>query len=185
MSRRRAQKEDPAMAEGLTGTLGPLPGRRASRRRGETFACAPPRGGLAFGVVGHVLVVSSSQALQVLLARLLKQQGHSTAQARDGDEGFSSIVVARPAVVILDLRDGDADSLLFHGLLRKRHPGLPVLSLVADRLRLCDRDRDVLVEPTAADHRTPHPVLSALRRSVDDVVTIASLQTWKPAPGLA
>jgi len=132
-----------------------------------------------------VLVISSSKALQVLLERLLRQQGHSTAMASDGDEGFSSIVVARPSVVVVDLRDGDADSLLFHGLLRKRHPGLPVLSLVADRLRLSAGESDILLEPSAADQRTPYPLLSALRRSVDEVVMTTSLRTWKPAPGLA
>lgn len=135
--------------------------------------------------MGNVLVISSSKAFQVLLEHLLRQQGHSTVLAGDGDEGFSAIVSSRPAVVVLDQREGDPDSLLFHGLLRKRHPGLPVLSLVADRLRLCDGVRDVILEPSAADQRTAHPVLAALRRSVDEVVMSASLQTWKPAPGLA
>lgn len=136
-------------------------------------------------VVGHVLVISGSRAFQVLLARLLHQQGHSTAVARDGDEGFSAIVSERPSVVVLDLREADADSLLFHGLLRKRYPALPVLSLVADQLRLCDGPRDIILEPTAADQRTGHPVIAALRRLVDEVVTSASLRTWRPAPGLA
>jgi len=121
----------------------------------------------------------------VLLERLLRQQGHSTALARDGDEGFSAILSSRPAVVVLDLREADPDSMLFLGLLRKRRPELPVLSLVADRLRLCDGARDVLLEPSDADQRTAHPVLAALRRSVDELVMSASLQTWRPAPGLA
>ncbi|HVE84418.1 MAG TPA: DNA-binding response regulator [Myxococcales bacterium] len=135
--------------------------------------------------MAHVLVISSSRALQVLLARLLREQGHSTALALDGDEGFSAIHGTRPAVVILDMRDGDADCLLFHGLLRRRHPALPVLSLVADRLRLSDGVRDVLVEPSIADLRAPSPLIAALRRSVDEVVTTAALRTWKPALGLA
>jgi DNA-binding response OmpR family regulator len=135
--------------------------------------------------VGKVLVISSSKAFQVLLDHLLRQQGHSTVLASDGDQGFSAIGVSRPTVVVLDLRDGDADSLLFHGLLRRRHPALPVLSLVADRLRLSDGKRDVIVEPSAADARTGQPILAALRRSVDEVVLNASLQLWKPAPGLA
>jgi CheY-like chemotaxis protein len=135
--------------------------------------------------VGSVLVISESKAFQVLLDRLLRQQGHSTVLASDGDQGFSALAAARPAVVVLDLREGDADSLLFHGLLRKRHPGLPVLSLVADRLRLCDGKRDVIVEPSAEDVRTGHPILAALRRAVDEVVLSASLRVWKPAPGLA
>jgi len=121
----------------------------------------------------------------VLLDHLLRQQGHSTVLASDGDQGFSAILSSRPSVVVLDLRDGDADSLLFHGLLRKRHPWLPVLQLLADRLRLCDGKRDIIVEPSAADVRSGQPVLSALRRSVDEVVLSASLQVWKPVPGLA
>jgi len=121
----------------------------------------------------------------MLLDRLLRQQGHTTVLASDGDEGFSAILFSRPSVVVVDLREGDADSLLFHGLLRKRHPGLPVLSLLADRLRLCDGKRDVIVEPSAADARTGTPTLAALRRSVDEVVLSASLQVWKPVPGLA
>ncbi|HYV45231.1 MAG TPA: DNA-binding response regulator [Myxococcaceae bacterium] len=135
--------------------------------------------------VGNVLVISSSKAFQVLMDRLLRQQGHATVLASDGDEGFSAILFSRPSVVVLDLRDSDADSLLFHGLLRKRHPELPVLSLVADRLRLCDGKRDVIVEPSTADARTGHPVLAALRRAVDEVVLSASLRVWKPVPGLA
>jgi CheY-like chemotaxis protein len=135
--------------------------------------------------VGSVLVISGSKALQMLLDRLLRQQGHSTVLASDGDQGFSAILSSRPSVVVLDLRDGDADSLLFHGLLRKRHPGLPVLCLLADRLRLCDGKRDIIVEPSAADVRTGHPILTALRRSVDELVLSASLQVWKPVPGLA
>lgn len=132
-----------------------------------------------------MLVISSSKAFQVLLERLLRQQGHSAVLASDGDQGFSAILSSRPSVVVLDQRDGDADSLLFHGLLRKRHPALPVLQLLADRLRLCDGKRDLIVEPSAADVRTGHPILAALRRLVDEMVLNASLQLWKPVPGLA
>jgi CheY-like chemotaxis protein len=135
--------------------------------------------------VGNVLVISESKAFQVLMDRLLRQQGHSTVLASDGDQGFSALAYSRPAVVVLDLRDGDADSLLFHGLLRKRYPRMPVLCLLADRLRLCDGRHDVILEPSAADVRTGLPILAALRRSVDELVLSASLQVWKPAPGLA
>lgn len=135
--------------------------------------------------MAQVLVISSSKAFQVLLARLLGRQGYTTALAGDGDEAFTAIFGSLPVVVVLDLRDGDPDSMLFHGLLRKRHPELPVLSLVADQLRLSDGRRDVLLEPTAADLRWPNPVLAALRRWVDEVVMTASIRTWKPSPGLA
>jgi CheY-like chemotaxis protein len=135
--------------------------------------------------VAHVLVISDSAALQVFLARLLREQGHTTSLAADGDAGFLAIHRSRPAVVVLDLREGDPDGMLFHGLLRKRHPDLPVLSLVADRLRLCDGRRDVLVDPSPADKKSALPILSALQRTVDELVVRSSLQTWKPAFGLA
>lgn len=132
-----------------------------------------------------MLIVSGSKALQLLLSRLLREQGHTTAAASDGDEAFSALQAARPAVVVLDQREADADQLLFHGLLRRRHPALPVLSLMAGQLRLCDGSRDVLLEPSGRDLRGPLPLLAALRRMVDEVAAVAALRAWNPAPGLA
>lgn len=135
--------------------------------------------------MGQVLVISGSTAFRMLLLRFLEQQGHCAVAVDDGDDAFSSMAFARPSVVIVDLRDGDADRLLFHGLLRRRHPEVPVLMLIADQLRLCHRDRDVLVEPPNDDPSMPYPLLAALRRSVDALVMKESLEVWRPAPARA
>lgn len=132
-----------------------------------------------------MLVISGSEAFRLLLLRLLEQQGHRGVAVDDGDDAFSSIAFARPSVVILDLRDGDADRMLFHGLLRRRHPEVPVLALIADCLRLCHRGRDVLVEPADGDASMPSPLLAALRRSVDALVVNESLAVWRPPPARA
>jgi DNA-binding response OmpR family regulator len=132
-----------------------------------------------------VLVISGSRAFRRLLHRFLEQHGHQSVAVDDGDDAFSSIAFSRPSVVILDLRDGDADRLLFHGLLRRRHPEVPVLALIADRLRLCHRGADVLVEPAASDPAAPHPLLATLRRSVEELVLNESLDVWRPPPARA
>lgn len=59
----------------------------------------------------HVLVVDDSTTARFLLTRMLEQRGHSTSQARDGEEAIAAIRAGSYDVVLMDLVMPEMDGI--------------------------------------------------------------------------
>lgn len=135
----------------------------------------------------HVLVVSPHRPSRELLLRFLSEPDVKVRAAEDADAALSSIASTPPAVVVVDLRRPDEDHPLFLALLRKRHPGQPVIALVPGSLRVFDgsheRVRDMRSIPESAEGL--HQLLYAVKESLDEVLAQSLLRIFRPPVGQA
>lgn len=132
-----------------------------------------------------VLVMSGKRAVRELLAHYLRQEGYACRSVADGDEAFEAISYARPLVAILDMRLGEADDLLFLGLLRKRHPELGAIILLPGKSLVVHKQHEHVVEHDFAADAPNLPSVEQLRRAIEWIATQTLLATWKPPQGLA
>ena len=86
------------------------------------------------GSGGDVLIADDDEATRELVARVLRQAGYSTAQARDGEEALLRTRVLDPGLIILDLLMPGVDG--FEVLRTLRHEGrrTPVVILTGKTL---------------------------------------------------
>ncbi|MFL5350705.1 MAG: response regulator [Hyalangium sp.] len=136
----------------------------------------------------HILVVSPHRASRELLQRFLAEPEVKVRAAEDADAALTSIASTPPAVVVVDLRRPDEDHPLFLALLRKRHPGQPVITLVPGSLRVFDgsheRVRDMRSIPGESAEGL-HQILYALKESLEEVLAQHLLRVFRPPVGQA
>ncbi|MFP2909714.1 response regulator [Pyxidicoccus sp. 3LFB2] len=118
----------------------------------------------------RVLIVSPHNPSRELLRRMLEEPGVAVSATGDTDEAFATITSRRPVLVVVDLRRPDEDHPLFLGLLRKRHPVLPVIALVPGRLRIFDGRHERVREAYGDTTEALHHLLSALKQAMDDLL---------------
>jgi len=119
----------------------------------------------------HVLIVSPHSASRELMRRMLAEPGVSVSATGDTDDAFSSITsTTPPSLVVVDLRRPDEDHPLFLGLLRKRHPVLPVIALVPGRLRIFDGRHERVREAHGDTAEALHHMLGALKQAMNDLL---------------
>lgn len=135
----------------------------------------------------RVLIASPHSASRELLRRVLAvdDASLSISATSDTDDALASIVSSPPALVVVDLRRQDEDFPLFLGLLRKRHPTLPVIALVPGRLRIFDGAHERVVEAPGDSAEALHQLLDALRAAVRDLVAQDLLRVLRPPVGRA
>ncbi|AEI65057.1 response regulator [Corallococcus macrosporus] len=133
----------------------------------------------------RVLVVSPHAPSRELLRRILDAPELSVSATGDTDDAFSALASRPPALVVVDLRRPDEDHPLFLGLLRKRHPALPVIALVPGRLRVFDGQHERVLEAHGDTAEALHQLLGALKQAVHDVLAQDLLRVLRPPVGRA
>ncbi len=79
----------------------------------------------------RILVVDDDTDLLRLLSIRLESAGYAVAVARSGEEALASIEVARPRVVVTDLRMDGMDGMALFEAVHAKNPALPVIILTA------------------------------------------------------
>ncbi len=133
----------------------------------------------------RVLIVSPHDASRELLRRMLQEPGLSVSATGDTDDAFAAISSTPPVLVVVDLRRPDEDHPLFLGLLRKRHPVLPVIALVPGRLRIFDGRHERVREAHGETTEALHHLLSVLKQAMDDLLAQDLLRVLRPPAGQA
>ncbi|MCL7939658.1 two-component system response regulator GlrR [Halomonas sp. ATCH28] len=79
----------------------------------------------------HILLVDDDVSLLKLLGMRLESRGYRVTTAESGREALKRLEVARPDLVLSDLRMDEMDGLALFQELQRRVPGLPVIILTA------------------------------------------------------
>ena len=85
----------------------------------------------AGGHGAHILLVDDDVSLLKLLGMRLESRGYRVTTAESGREALKRLDVARPDLVLSDLRMDEMDGLALFQELQRRMPGLPVILLTA------------------------------------------------------
>ncbi|QSQ23400.1 DNA-binding response regulator [Pyxidicoccus parkwayensis] len=133
----------------------------------------------------RVLIVSPYSPSRELLRRMLEEPGLSVSATGDTDDAFAAITSAPPALVVVDLRRPDEDHPLFLGLLRKRHPTLPVIALVPGRLRIFDGRHENVREAHGETTEALQHLLGAVKQAMHDLLAQEMLRVLRPPVGQA
>jgi len=79
----------------------------------------------------HILLVDDDVSLLKLLGMRLESRGYRVTTAESGREALKRLEVARPDLVLTDLRMDEMDGLALFQEIQRRLPGLPVILLTA------------------------------------------------------
>jgi two-component system, NtrC family, response regulator GlrR len=79
----------------------------------------------------RVLVVDDDRDLLQLLSLRLTGRGYETVAAESGEEALAQVELARPQVVITDLRMDGMDGMALADSIHRKNPALPVIILTA------------------------------------------------------
>jgi two-component system response regulator GlrR len=80
---------------------------------------------------GDILLVDDDPDLLKLISLRLTSAGHRVRTADSGESALASLAVARPGVVISDLKMPGIDGLQLFEAIHREHPALPVIILTA------------------------------------------------------
>jgi two-component system, NtrC family, response regulator GlrR len=80
---------------------------------------------------GDILLVDDDPDLLKLISLRLTSTGYRVRTADSGETALAAIAIARPAVVITDLRMPGIDGMQLFEAIHRRHPALPVIILTA------------------------------------------------------
>jgi two-component system response regulator GlrR len=80
---------------------------------------------------GDILLVDDDPDLLKLISLRLTSGGYRVRTAESGESALAAIAVARPAVVVTDLRMPGIDGMQLFDAINRQHSGLPVLILTA------------------------------------------------------
>src|SRR5271166_5837336 len=110
-----------------------------------------------------ILLVDDDEVLREVLRRVLTEDGYAVTTAGTQAEALRQAEAHPPQVALLDLRLPDGDAAELGELLHRRQPGLPLLLMTGDALRLHERPelarqfRRMMIKPINLDE---------LRRSI-------------------
>jgi two-component system, NtrC family, response regulator GlrR len=78
-----------------------------------------------------ILVVDDDPNLLKVVSMRLEKEGYQVTSARSGEEALIQLSVARPGLVLTDLRMGGMDGLALFEAIAMRYPALPVVIMTA------------------------------------------------------
>ncbi|AGC47989.1 response regulator [Myxococcus stipitatus DSM 14675] len=135
----------------------------------------------------RVLIVSPHAPSRELLRRVLaaSDAGLLFSATGDTDDALSALAEAPPTLVVVDLRRQDEDHPLFVGLLRKRYPEQPLITLLPGRLRIFDGEHERVIDAPGDSAEALHQLLDALKTAVREVVAQDLLRVLRPPIGRA
>jgi len=78
-----------------------------------------------------ILIVDDEADIRLLIAGILKDEGFHTREASNGEGALEAIRARRPTLVVLDiwLQDSTLDGLEILSIIKREHPGLPVVMI--------------------------------------------------------
>ena len=80
---------------------------------------------------GDILLVDDDPDLLKLISLRLSSAGYRVRTADSGESALAAIAIARPGVVVTDLRMPGIDGMQLFEAMHRRHPALPVIILTA------------------------------------------------------
>lgn len=131
-----------------------------------------------------LLVVSPHPAARRLLQLLLAQAGYVAHTACDGDEALEQMGTP-PAVILVDVRAPDEDTLLLIGLLQRRHPQVPRVLLHDGQARLILGEREDMRQFGDACGPQVFPSVAELKELVGALLLEKQLLVFRPPLGQA
>ena len=134
----------------------------------------------------RLVIVSPHRPSRELLSRLLAAPDLRVLALSDADEVLDTLAEQEPALVVVDARRPDEDHPLMLGLLKRRYPRQPLITLVPGRLRVFDGSeeqvRDVRADGSA---ESLHELLGEVRRATRDLLAQHLLRVLRPPVGEA
>ncbi|MFO1196977.1 MAG: sigma 54-interacting transcriptional regulator [Burkholderiaceae bacterium] len=97
----------------------------------QETAAASAGAGTPAAQKGRILLVDDDADLLQLLGMRIASAGYDVVATASAEEALSRIAVARPAVVVTDLRMGGMDGLALFDRLHQQMPSLPVIIMTA------------------------------------------------------
>src|SRR5215468_925425 len=82
-------------------------------------------------ISGDILLVDDDPDLLKLISLRLASAGYRVRTAESGEAALASIAVARPALVVTDLRMAGIDGLQLFDAIHRQYPAMPVIILTA------------------------------------------------------
>lgn len=130
------------------------------------------------------MIVSPSQAARRLLELLLSREGCSVTTTADADEALDHLSTTKAAaeLVLVDARAEQEEMKILLGLLKRRHPALPRMTLFTRQIELlAGESRHTLA--FAAEQAFPSQ--ADLQRLLSLVRANRMLEVFSPPPGKA
>jgi len=80
-----------------------------------------------------ILIVDDEADIRMLIAGILRDEGHGTREAADSDAALEALATRRPGLVILDiwLQNSRLDGLEVLNAIKRDHPMVPVVVFIA------------------------------------------------------
>ncbi len=133
----------------------------------------------------RVLILSPHRPSRELLSRFLAEPDLSIQVMADADDALDAIAEDEPAVVVVDARRPDEDHPLLLGLLRRRHPRQPLITLVPGRLRVFDGTQERVCDVRDSSAEGLHRLLSEVQRALHDLLALHLVRMLRPPLGEA
>jgi response regulator RpfG family c-di-GMP phosphodiesterase len=133
----------------------------------------------------RIVILSPHRPSRELLSRLLAEPGLSVVTLADADEALEAIAEDEPALVVVDARRPDEDHPLMLGLLKRRYPRQPLITLVPGRLRVFDGSEERVRDVRDGSTEGLHVLLSELQRATKDLLAQDLLRLLRPPTGEA
>lgn len=117
--------------------------------------------------MARIVVIDDDSGIRRMVARALREDGHTVDEAEDGVEGLRLATAAPPELAIVDILMPERDGIETIRALRRRHPSLPILAISGGGLHLDPDELLVNAEELGATEvlRKPFPV-SDLREAI-------------------
>lgn len=133
----------------------------------------------------RIVILSPHRPSRELISRFLAEPDLSVVAMADADEALDSIAEDEPAVVVVDARRPDEDQPLLLGLLKRRHPRQPLITLVPGRLRVFDGTEERVSDVRDGSAEGLHQLLNELQRATRDLLAQHLLRMLRPPIGEA
>jgi DNA-binding response OmpR family regulator len=133
----------------------------------------------------RLLILSPHRPSRELLSRLLAEPGLRVVSLSDADEVLDALAEQEPALVVVDARRPDEDHPLMLGLLKRRYPRQPLITLVPGRLRVFDGSEERVRDVHDGSAEGLHHLLAEVQRATRDLLAQHLLRVLRPPLGEA
>jgi DNA-binding NarL/FixJ family response regulator len=133
----------------------------------------------------RLIILSPHRPSRELLSRLLAEPGLRVIALSDADEVLDTLAEEEPALVVVDARRPDEDHPLMLGLLKRRYPRQPLITLVPGRLRVFDGSEERVRDVQDGSAEGLHVLLGELQRATRDLLAQHLLRVLRPPTGEA
>ncbi|OJH39064.1 response regulator [Cystobacter ferrugineus] len=133
----------------------------------------------------RLVILSPHRPSRELLSRLLAEPDLRVIALSDADEVLDTLADEEPALVVVDARRPDEDHPLMLGLLKRRYPRQPLITLVPGRLRVFDGNEERVRDVQDGSAEGLHVLLGELQRATRDLLAQHLLRVLRPPTGEA